>query len=672
MFKTTFISIMFACTALFAQNPSANSSLCGKVVDHITKEALPFVNIALYGSDSTFITGATSDIDGNFCMNYLRPAKYKIVTTYVGCAKQEIRNVIVNANQKTTITIHLIEKSITLQEVNIVTYQTPECNTISLCKISRLPSLSGVIHARGGRSYARNSARAGRRSEKRLAKFNSSQNKNMVPKLQVQRSLFDRIFGGNKNEEFNTEEYAKIDDNGFKEVNKEPLSTMSIDVDRASYSNVRRFITKGSLPPADAVRVEEMINYFSYNYPQPKNDVPFSITTEYTECAWNKKHNLIHIGIKGRELKKENIPANNLVFLVDVSGSMSDPDKLPLVKSGLRLLVEQLREQDKVSMVVYAGSAGMVLPPTSGANKEKIMEAIENLDAGGSTAGGEGILLAYKTAKENFIASGNNRVILATDGDFNVGVSDDGSLVRLIEEKREDGIFLTVLGFGTGNYKDRKMEQLADKGNGNYAYIDDILEAKKVLVKEMGGTLLTIAKDVKIQIEFNPSKVKAYRLVGYENRLLNKEDFNDDKKDAGELGAGHTVTAIYEIIPAGSDEAVASVDPLKYQLVSNSDKALSDEIMTIKFRYKEPKERKSKLITEVVTDIKKPFESMSENCKFSSAVAQFGMLLRDSKFKGEADYKSVITLAKQSKGEDEEGYRAEFIRLVEMAELLKR
>ncbi len=447
---------------------------------------------------------------------------------------------------------------------------------------------------------------------------------------------------------------------------------MSIDVDKASYSNVRRFITQGNLPPADAIRVEEMINYFNYSYPQPKNADPFSITTEYTECAWNKNHNLIHIGIQGKEIKADKMPANNLVFLIDVSGSMMDANKLPLLKSGLRLLVDQLRPEDKVSLVVYAGAAGVVLPATSGNNKEKINEALEQLQAGGSTAGGEGILLAYKIAKENFITNGNNRIILATDGDFNIGASSDGEMVRLIEKKREEGVFLTVLGFGSGNYKDSKMEQLADKGNGNYAYIDNILEAKKVLVKEMGGTLLTIAKDVKIQIEFNPAKVKAYRLLGYENRLLNNEDFNDDKKDAGELGAGHTVTAIYEIIPANSTELVASVDPLKYQKPLSSDpKPTSNEVMTIKFRYKEPKDSTSKLITKIMLDDKKSFTSVSENCKFSSAVAQFGMILRDSKFKGDADYKSVLALAKQSKGKDDDGHRAEFIRLVEMAGLLK-
>ncbi|PBQ34886.1 hypothetical protein CNR22_11860 [Sphingobacteriaceae bacterium] len=472
--------------------------------------------------------------------------------------------------------------------------------------------------------------------------------------------------------EFNTEEYSKITDNEFKDAQKDPLSTFSIDVDKASYSNMRRFITSGQLPPADAVRVEELINYFPYSYPQPKGPDPFSITTQYLECPWNSNHNLIHIGIQGKELKMDKAAPSNLVFLLDVSGSMEDANKLPLLKSGLKLLIDQMRAEDKVSIVVYAGAAGVVLPPTSGNHKERITDALDKLSAGGSTAGGEGIILAYKLAKESFIANGNNRVILATDGDFNVGASSDGELIRLIEKQRESGVFLTVLGFGSGNYKDSKMEQLADKGNGNYAYIDNLLEAKKVMVKEMGGTLFTIAKDVKIQIEFNPSKVKAYRLVGYENRMLNKEDFNDDKKDAGELGAGHNVTAIYEIIPAGSKELLASVDSLKYQRTIPVVKSTSTDVMTIKFRYKEPAGTTSKLITEVLEDKKTAFVSASEDCRFALAVAEFGMVLRDSQFKGDADYKSILKMAKSSKGKDDDGYRAEFIRLVEMAELLKR
>lgn len=470
---------------------------------------------------------------------------------------------------------------------------------------------------------------------------------------------------------FNTEEYDRITDNPYLLVVNNPLSTFSIDVDAASYANTRRFLNNNELPPKDAVRIEEFINYFNYDYPEPTGDDPFSITTEISTAPWNEKHKLIHIGLKGKNIETQNLPPSNLVFLLDVSGSMDMPNKLPLLKSAFKLLVNELGEKDKVSIVVYAGAAGMVLEPTRGDQKDKIIKALDDLYASGSTAGGEGIILAYKIAKENFIKDGNNRVILATDGDFNVGVSSDAELERLIEEKRKDGIFLTVLGFGMGNYKDSKMEKLADKGNGNYAYIDNILEAKKVLVTEIGGTLLTIAKDVKIQVEFNPTKVKAYRLIGYENRLMRNEDFNDDKKDAGELGAGHTVTALYEIIPTDSDEEVPNIDPLKYQQTKvNTVASNSDEILTVKFRYKKPDGDVSKLIEKPLLDKMVTWEYTSDNFKFSAAVAAFGMLLRDSEYKGNITYNDILKIAKSSKGEDKEGYRSEFITLVEKAKLL--
>jgi len=472
-------------------------------------------------------------------------------------------------------------------------------------------------------------------------------------------------------EQFNTEQYNHILENTFKSPVNDPLSTFSIDVDTASYSNVRRFLNQNTLPPADAVRIEELINYFSYNYPEPKNETPFSVTTEVGKCLWNREHKLIHIGIKGKDIPMKDIPGMNLVFLLDVSGSMNSPDKLPLLKKGFKLLVNQLREKDSVAIAVYAGATGLVLPPTPGNEKTSILRSIEKLEAGGSTAGAQGIELAYKTAKDNYIENGNNRVILATDGDFNVGVSSDGELVRMIEEKRKQGIFLSVLGFGTGNIKDSKMEQLADKGNGNYAYIDSLLEAKKVLVKEMGGTLFAIAKDVKIQVEFNPAKVKAYRLIGYENRLLNKEDFNDDKKDAGELGAGHTVTALYEIIPAGSKEEIPGVDDLKYQKTQSlAENGGLDEIMNLKLRYKLPRSEKSKLLVYPVKDKDTAIDEASENFMFSASVAGFGMLLRKSEFSDNLTYKDIIETAKASKGKDENGYRAEFIRLAEQAEML--
>ncbi|HZH96501.1 MAG TPA: von Willebrand factor type A domain-containing protein, partial [Flavisolibacter sp.] len=395
---------------------------------------------------------------------------------------------------------------------------------------------------------------------------------------------FNRI-----DQQYNTEEYDGISENGFHKVNDEPLSTFSIDVDAASYSNVRRFLNDGELPPAGAVRVEEMINYFKYNYPAPAGKHPFSINTEISDCPWNSQHKLVLIGLQGTKIPVENLPPSNLVFLIDVSGSMSGPNRLPLVKSSLKMLVDQLREEDKISIVVYAGAAGLVLPPTSGGAKNRIKTAIDNLEAGGSTAGGEGIKLAYKTAKENFIKKGNNRIILCTDGDFNVGVSSNDELERLAENEREGGVFLTVLGYGMGNYKDSKLQKLADKGNGNHAYIDGLGEARKVLVSEFGGTLFTIAKDVKLQVEFNPVKVAGYRLIGYENRMLKKEDFNDDKKDAGELGSGHTVTALYEVIPAGvKSDFLKEVDSLKYSTkIKPAMSAGGNELLTVKFRYKE-------------------------------------------------------------------------------------
>jgi len=473
-------------------------------------------------------------------------------------------------------------------------------------------------------------------------------------------------------QDWNTESYDVINENQFLAPAHNPLSTFSIDVDAASYSNVRRFVTASQKPPKDAVRIEELVNYFTYDYPQPSGERPFSITTEISECPWNPKHKLALIGLQGKKIEKKSLPPSNIVFLIDVSGSMESPQKLPLLKQSFRLLVNELRSEDRVAIVVYAGAAGLVLPSTAGDEKTRILGAIDQLNAGGSTAGGEGIKLAYKVAKENFMRNGNNRVILATDGDFNIGPSSDAEMVRLIEEKREDGIFLTVLGFGMGNYKDSKMEKLADKGNGNYAYIDDILEAKKTLVSEFGATLFTIAKDVKIQVEFNPSKVAAYRLIGYENRLLNKEDFNDDKKDAGELGAGHTVTAMYEIIPAGVESPyIKSVDDLKYQKTApDANKSNSDEMMTVKLRYKEPSGSVSKLIEVPVKDKHIKLSNASENLRFASAVAAFGMLLRSSEFIGSFGFEDAIKQAKSAKGGDESGYRHDFVKMAERCQLL--
>jgi Ca-activated chloride channel family protein len=473
--------------------------------------------------------------------------------------------------------------------------------------------------------------------------------------------------------QYNTEEYEGLTENGFRDATRVPLSTFSIDVDAASYSNVRRFLNNGQRPPADAVRIEEMINYFDYDYADPKDEHPFSIYTEVSTAPWAPKHQLVHIGLQGKRIPTDNLPSSNLVFLIDVSGSMADVNKLPLLKASLKMLVEQLRERDRVAIVVYAGAAGLALPSTSGFEKETIFQAIDNLEAGGSTAGGAGIQLAYKIALDNFRKDGNNRVILATDGDFNVGASSNGEMERLIEEKRNDGVFLTVLGYGMGNYKDSKMETLADKGNGNYAYIDNILEAQKVLVNEFGGTLFTIAKDVKPQIEFNPAKVKSYRLIGYENRLLKDEDFNDDKKDAGELGSGHTVTALYEVIPVGVEGETPPIDGLKYQNTSSETKeSASNELMTIKFRYKKPDEDTSKLITHVVQNQSTELVNASETFRWSAAVAGFGMILRDSKYAKKYHFDDVLELARSARGEDSNGYRIELIKMVKSMQVMAK
>ncbi len=476
----------------------------------------------------------------------------------------------------------------------------------------------------------------------------------------------------NENFIYNTEEYSKIKSNEYKDALQNPFSTFSIDVDNASYSNVRRFINNGTLPPKDAVRIEELINYFDYNYPERSN-YPFSFITEVAECPWETSHKLVHIGIQGKRLNYNDIKPSNLTFLIDVSGSMSAGNKLPLLKKSFKLLLNELSENDKISIVVYAGAAGLVLPPTSASEKEKIIKALDQLQAGGTTAGGSGIKLAYKTAKKAYIKGGNNRVILATDGDFNVGVSSTGELVRLIEEKRQNDIYLTILGFGSGNYKDGRMEEISNAGNGNYYYIDNFKEAEKVFVKDMRANMFTIAKDVKIQVEFNPAKVKAYRLIGYENRVLENKDFEDDKIDAGELGPGHTVTALYEIIPVTEKDKRKISNKTKYQNTELTDYSVNtNEIMTLRFRYKPPKSDKSILIETPVLDKNVKFENSSDNFKFSATVAAFGMILRDSEFKGKVDYDMVLKIAQKSKGKDKNGYRAEFISLVKKAKNLKR
>jgi len=468
-------------------------------------------------------------------------------------------------------------------------------------------------------------------------------------------------------QEANSEAYNPIVENGYHAAQQSPYSTFAIDVDAASYSNMRRMLSEGTLPPPDAVRIEEWINYFSYRYPQPQGNDPFSISTEYAPCPWNMAHGLLRVSLQGKTVEKQDAPPNNLVFLIDVSGSMQDADKLPLLKKAFALLLPQLRSEDKVSIVTYAGNAGVVLESADGDEHEKILKALDNLYAGGSTAGGEGILKAYELAEDNFKKKGNNRVILATDGDFNVGVSDRAGLEKLIAEKRDKGIYLSVLGFGTGNIKDNTMELLADKGNGNYNYIDNMLEARKVLVSQFGGTLQTIAKDVKIQVEFNPRVVKEYRLIGYENRSLNAEDFNDDKKDAGELGAGHCVTALYEIVPAGSKESNVNVDALKYQ--ESASTTAGSELANIKFRYKQPgrNDTTSLLLQQAVANHLLSEKEVSPNYLLAAAVSEFGLLMRNSPYKGSASFGQATAIASQARSLDAEGYVSELIRLMKLA-----
>ena len=497
-----------------------------------------------------------------------------------------------------------------------------------------------------------------------------TENRNYYPVEKLNKKFEKKdIYPSNLDFEEIQETYESFIENPFENAISSPLSTFSIDVDNASYTKIRSLISNGETIPKDAVRVEEMMNFFKYSYAAPKNEHPFSIQTEYGACPWNNKHKLVQIGLQGKEIPAGNLPNSNFVFLIDVSGSMSAENRLPLVIESLKILTKQLRKDDKISIVVYAGAAGLVLPATSGNEKDKINEALENLDAGGSTAGGEGIKLAYKIAEENFIKGGNNRVIIATDGDFNVGASSDSDMISLIEEKRESDVFLTCLGYGMGNYKDSKLEKLADNGNGNYAYIDNMQEANRFLSKEFKGSLFAIAKDVKIQIEFNPKLVQSYRLIGYENRKLHHEDFTNDAIDAGELGSGHSVTALYEIIPVEikSEYSVDTID-LKYSNTITKTNTFTNELATIKFRYKKPDGKKSIEIIQTVENKSNSLDNNSDDFKFCAAVAWFGLTLKDSKFVPNKNKNDIIELASKSKSEDKDGYRSEFITLIESVE----
>lgn len=538
-----------------------------------------------------------------------------------------------------------------------------------------------VVKTKNGKPFTKEQIRERRKAEKKRLKEAREQNKayqkqykeaekQRLEKEEADRKEFLEDQERRQREKIpvDTEEYEAFEENKFESPASNPLSTFSIDVDNASYTNIRRFINNAQVVPKDAVRVEEMINFFKYNYPQPSSAHPFSINTEYSDCPWNPKHKLLKIGLQGKDIPARELPASNFVFLIDVSGSMDAQNKLPLLKESMKILVKNMRREDRIAIVVYAGAAGLVLPATRGDEKETIISALNKLNAGGSTAGGEGIELAYKIAQENFVKGGNNRVILATDGDFNVGRTSNTDMQTLIEEKRKSGVFLTCLGYGMGNYKDSKLETLSDKGNGNYAYIDNMQEADRFLDKEFKGSMYAIAKDVKIQIEFNPSHVQAYRLIGYENRKLRNEDFVNDAIDAGELGSGHTVTALYEIIPPGVENDFVTTPELKYSQVQQNGNQYSSELATIKFRYKKPDGDKSTEIVQTIADTAVPLVVASGDFKFAAAVAWFGLKLRDSKLVPNKDVEAIKKLATEGILTDPEGYRAEFIRLVNRIE----
>lgn len=628
---TLFLSVLlttFAC----AQTRPGSRTISGTVRDAQSFSPLPGVTVMLKGTK----IGATSDTQGRYRISLpgrgtADSLKNTLVFSFVGYKQKEIRT----KAQTTAVDVALHADNQQFSEVVVGYGQNQEGE----------PNAQEIIVA----------------PEQTSGPVSRPQHKMAAPPAFVAPATV-----------FN-EEYGPLKEDGFRAVRQQPVTTFSADVDRAAYANVRRFLNAGQRPPKDAVRIEEMVNYFQYDLPQPAGHDPVSITTELTESPYNPGLKLLRIGLQARTVPTDNLPPANLTFLIDVSGSMSDPNKLPLVKATLHELLNQLRPVDRVALVVYAGAAGVVLPATPGDKRERIREAINNLQAGGSTAGGEGIQLAYKIARQNFRRNGNNRVILATDGDFNVGISGVGELEKLVEQERESGVFLSVLGFGMGNYKDQKLETLADKGDGNYAYIDNMQEARKVFGQEFGGTLFTVAKDVKLQLEFNPRHVSGYRLIGYENRRLNNEDFDNDRKDAGDLGSGHTVTALYELIPTGlkSNYLPTADQPLKYQRTDDNPTANTDEWLTLKVRYKDPTGHQSKLLTHAHTAPPVPLASTTADCRFAVAVAGFGLVLRESEFQGKTTFKEMATLARGSFGSDAEGYRRELVRLIGVAEGVK-
>jgi Ca-activated chloride channel family protein len=628
-----------------AQNTTKNWVVSGRVLDQANHQPLPGVTVLVKGTN----LGASTDAQGRYSLLVPNAARAVLLFNYVGYMPVEKA-----VGSHHTLDAALAADARQLEEV-VVTAKGIEQKK---SEVGYSVSAVTAVPARADKKAKTKGDLRGRVAGVAITGYSATQN--IMPPASAPYPARDEAGAGDT--------YAHVKENAFFSAKTVPLSTFSLDVDNASYTNVRRFLNEGQLPPRDAVRVEEMLNYFRYEYPAPAaaSPDPVRISTELAVCPWNNAHQLARIGIQARKVETAKLPPANLVFLVDVSGSMYGPDRLPLVQAGLKLLVKQLRPQDHVSLVVYAGAAGLVLPPTPGSQPQVILDAIDRLQAGGSTAGGAGLRLAYSTAKQNFNKEGNNRVILATDGDFNVGESSDAAMEQLIVAQRESGVFLTVLGCGRGNLRDARMETLADKGNGNYAYLDNLDEAGRVLVAQFGGTLFTVAKDVKLQIEFNPARVANYRLVGYENRMLEAEDFNNDRKDAGELGAGHTVTALYEIVPVGSAQPL--IDALKYQQPAQAAAPATAEVLTVKLRYKEPQGHTSKLLLQALAGAPAGIEKASPDFRFAAAVAQFGMLLRQSEQRGTATWAATEQLANGARASDADGYRAELVRLVRLAE----
>lgn len=650
--------LMMSSSTLFAQgNNNSTGTFTGKVIDQVNKKPIEFAMVSI--NSKSIKKQKYTDKNGQFELVALPRDTYQVIIAFTGFKKDTLKNLIISSKNK--IITHTFELVATNNLCCVITnnYTPPlidrddptqsSYRSIQKTATRNINSISGIT--RGVDSYSGNAPNIrGCRAQGTAYYIDGV-----------------RVTGSN---ETDNEQYQKIAENSFQLTAVSPLGTFSIDVDKASYANVRRYLFNNALPPADAVRVEELINYFDYNVIAKPTIHPFTIQSEVANAPWDINKKLVHITLKAPDIDLSKAPQNNLTFLIDVSGSMDSEDKLPLLINCMKLLIEKQRPTDKISIVVYAGAAGLVLPPTDGNNKAKIMDALNALSAGGSTAGGQGIELAYKIAQENFIPNGNNRIILATDGDFNVGTSSVTGLTELIEAKRKTGVYLSVLGFGTGNIKDETMELLADKGNGNYNYIDGILEGKKVLVNELGGTLYTVANDVKIQIEFNPKYVKLYKLIGYENRMLAAEDFNNDKKDAGELGAGHCVTAIYEIITSSPETTL--IDSLRYQKNALTNIANGSELMNIKVRYKKPKDTSSIKFEAPVNYQAQELAKASNEMQFAVSVALFGLKLRDSKAVSNVSYKDILELGKTAKGTDDNGYRAEFIKLVETAKLLAK